>query len=74
MLKFVEFVGVKNKYNKTVIIAAMKAVYHFMQQSKADNFQGFINELPQLKNNFKALIGSHYSFDVFNLDKAKESF
>ncbi len=72
--KFVEFVGATDKYNKTLTIASMKAVYHFMLKSKADNFKDFIIEFPQLKNNFKGLISTHYSFDVFNLEEAKAEY
>jgi len=68
---FVEYVGAIDKYNKTLTIAATKAVYHFMQKSKSDNFQAFIEESPRLNTDFKALMGSHYSFDIYNSDKAK---
>lgn len=68
---FVEFVGAKDKYNKTVTIAAIKAVYHFMLKSKKDNFKDFIAEHPRLKTNFKDLLDCHYSFDVFNSNEAK---
>ena len=71
---FVEFVGAKDKYNKTLTIVAIKAVNHFMNQSKSDNFKDFIVEFPQLKTNFKQLIDSHYSFDIFNSEKAKTEF
>ncbi|WP_108808555.1 hypothetical protein [Aquimarina spinulae] len=71
---FVEFVGAKDKYNKTLTIVATKAVNHFMNQSKSDNFKDFIVEFPQLKTNFKQLIDNHYSFDIFNSEKAKTEF
>ncbi|EZH74298.1 hypothetical protein ATO12_15645 [Aquimarina atlantica] len=71
---FVEFVGAKDKYNTTVTIVATKAVNHFMNQSKSDNFKDFIAEFPQLKTNFKQLINSHYSFDIFDSEKAKTEF
>ena len=71
---FVESVGAKNKYNKTLTVAAIKAVYHFMQKSKSDNFKDFIAEFPRLKSHFKALMDSHYSFDIYNSEKAKHEF
>lgn len=71
---FVEFAGAKDKYNTTLTIAAIRAVGHFMAKSNAVNFKDFIEEFPQLKNNFKTLIESHYSFDVFNSLKAKAEF
>ncbi|MDO5977501.1 hypothetical protein [Flavivirga spongiicola] len=74
LLKFVDFSGVKDKYNKTLTIAALQAVYHFMQMSDKDNFKDFIDEHQQLNDNFKELMASHYSFDIFNSDKAKTEF
>ncbi|MEL6719014.1 MAG: hypothetical protein AAFP82_09885 [Bacteroidota bacterium] len=71
---FVAHVGAKDKYNRTLTVAAIHAVSHFMQLSKADNFPEFIAEFPQLKSEFKALIATHYSFDVFNSAKAKTHF
>ena len=52
----------------------MSAVNHFKEQSKSDNFNGFIIEFSQLKNNFKALIASHYSFDIFKSIRSKTEF
>ncbi|OIQ22364.1 hypothetical protein [Lacinutrix sp. MedPE-SW] len=71
---FVEFVGAKDKYNVTLTLAAIKAVYHFMRKSKSDNFKNFIAEFPRLKNNFKDLMSYHYGFDIYNSDKAKTKF
>lgn len=71
---FAEFVGAKNKYNMTVTISAIKAVYHFMLKSNYDNFKDFIAGFPRLKYNFKELMACHYGFDIFNSDKAKREF
>ena len=74
LMNFVEFAGAKEKYHKTLTIAAIKAVDHFIRQSKSSNFKDFISEFPELKTDFKTLINSHYSFDVFNSKKAKNEF
>jgi len=71
---FAEFLGVKNKYNKTLTIAALKAVNHFYMKSRTDNFKDFINEFPRLKTNFKDLMACHYGFDIYNSDIAKKEF
>jgi hypothetical protein len=71
---FVAFIGSKDKYNTTLTIAGISAVNHFIQRSHSSNFKDFIKEFPRLKNNFKALIKSHYSFDVFNSKKAKRKY
>jgi hypothetical protein len=72
--KFVQFVGATDKYHKTLTIAAVRAVNHFIKQSNTYNFKGFIDEFPQLKTDFKTLINSHYSIDVFNSEFAKIRF
>ncbi|MCC1483687.1 hypothetical protein [Winogradskyella immobilis] len=72
--KFVVFVGARDKYNATLTVAAVYITHHFMQKSKSSNFKDFIIEFPRLKTSFKALIESHYSFDVFNLETAKAAY
>lgn len=71
---FVVHVGAEDKYNITLTIAAIEAVNHFIGKSRSNTFKEFIAEFPQLKNNFKGLIESHYSFDIFNSEKAKKEF
>lgn len=74
LVAYVNHLGATNKYNTTLTVAAVKAVYHFMQNSTASEFKGFIAEFPQLKNEFKRLMHCHYSFDIFNSQKAKNKF
>lgn len=71
---FVEYVGATDKYNTTLTIAAIKAVYHFMCKSDSKNFKEFIAEFPRLKNSFKELMASHYGFDIYNSEIAKKKF
>jgi N-formylglutamate deformylase len=71
---FVSHVGAQDKYHKTLTIVAAQAVSHFMTRSKSDNFVDFIKEFPQLKNNFKELINSHYSIDILNSARAKNEY
>lgn len=71
---YTTIVGASGKYNTTVTIAAIRAVHHFMQRSQSQTFQEFIKEYPRLKTNFKELMHSHYSVDIFSLDAAKSSF
>ncbi|MFC5045465.1 hypothetical protein ACFSTE_18130 [Aquimarina hainanensis] len=71
---FVAYVGAMDKYHVTITIMAIRAVDHFMKQSNTDNFQDFINESPQLKTDFKALVRSHYTNDIFTVAKARTEF
>ncbi len=74
LLTFVKAIGATGKYNKTLTIVAVRAVHHFMQKSTADGFESFMLEFPQLKSGFKDLINSHYTFDIFNSERAKVDF
>lgn len=71
---FVTFVGATDKYHTTLTVAAIRAVAHFMRKSHTSSFKEFIAEFPQLKTDFKQLINSHYSFDIFTNEKAKKQF
>lgn len=71
---FSEPVGESEKFNKTLTIAAVNAVHHFIQKSKSNTFRGFIREFPRLKNDFRGLISAHYRIDIFNSEIAKKEY
>lgn len=71
---YVDRLGARNRYNETLTVAAIKAVYHFMRKSGTDNFRDFITENPRLKTNFKDLLSFHYRMDIFNSPLAKEKY
>ena len=72
--EYVFYLGATDKYNETVTIAAIKAVYHFMLKSGAETFQDFISSHPRLKADFKTLIRQHYTTNVFQSEEAKKRF
>lgn len=72
--KFVAHVGATDKYHTTLTIVAVRAVDHFMQKSDHSNFKTFIAAFPKLKSDFKTLINSHYSYDIFQSEKARNEF
>ncbi|MCW3075768.1 MAG: hypothetical protein JWO32_377 [Bacteroidetes bacterium] len=71
---FVDFAGEKDKYNKTLTVAAIKVVNHFIKKSNSLTFESFISEFPRLKFNFKDLMNQHYRLDIFNSVEAKIKF
>lgn len=71
---FAESLAVYDKFNKTVTIASVKTMNHFMQKAEADNFRDFIAEFPRLLTNFKDILGQHYGFNVFADKQAKREF
>ena len=71
---FTATVGAVSKYNKTVTVAAIRAVYHFMKRSACADFRSFVEENYRLKTNFKDLMNAHYRTDIFKSDHAKSSY
>lgn len=64
----------ETKYNKTVTIAAIRAVFHFILKSKSDNFKDFIDEFPRLLFEFRDLLGYHYAFNIFDSEEARTTY
>ncbi|MBL7703481.1 MAG: hypothetical protein JNM14_14615 [Ferruginibacter sp.] len=71
---YVVSLGAADKYNKTLTVAAIKAVSHFISRSDAGNFPEFILEFPRLKYNFKELMAFHYRMDIYNSETAKRHY
>ncbi len=71
---YAAYYGAKDKFNKTVTIAAVKTMQHFMEKSSATSFQDLLKEFPQLANSFRDLLSKHYSFNVFSDPAAKKEF
>lgn len=59
------------KFYLTLTIAAIKAVAHFMNKSKGRDFLTLLQEFPKLKTDFSELLQAHYSFDIFEYEKAR---
>jgi hypothetical protein len=74
LLQFVDHVGARDKFNKTVTVAAIRAVNHFINKSKSESFADFIQEFPRLKYNFKELLAFHYGYEIFKSEKAKKEY
>ena len=60
------------KYNATVTFASIQIIKHFIEKSNTYDFQDFINEFPQLKGNFKEILATYYSGDIFTSKEAKK--
>lgn len=66
--------GATEKFNKTVTIASIKVVDHFMQKSKSTDFQGLIKEFPGIITDFRGLLLRHYGYNVFADKRAKQEY
>ena len=71
---YTKHLGASDKYNETVTIAAMRAIYHFRLKSDANNFRDFISGAPRLKTSFRELMDSHYSENIFKSPIAKNQY
>ncbi|WP_336517671.1 hypothetical protein [Pollutibacter soli] len=71
LINYTNALGVRSKFNKTLTVAAVRAVWHFMQKENIDDFDLFVERFPRLKNDFRKLIDSHYGYDIFNNPMAK---
>lgn len=69
---FASFHGDHQKFNKTITNASVYAVQHFMEDEHT--FEEFIEKNPQLLSDLKALINSHYSYDIFVVENARKLF
>ncbi len=66
--------GDGTKFNKTLTVASVKVMHHFIKKAKATNFNALIIEFPHLRRNFLDLLKAHYKVDIFNSEKAKQEF
>ena len=66
--------GATDKFNKTVTIASVKTMAHFMQKSPNDTFPELMHRFPKLNGDFRDLLGQHYGFNVFADKRAKKEF
>jgi len=71
---FVGSVGASDKYNKTITIAAIKAVNHFINKADIGDFRDFIQTFPRLKFNFKEQMAFHYQADIYTFETAKKEY
>ncbi len=74
ILRFDQVHDKGEKFNKTVTVACVKAVNHFMNRSSTRDFRTLLEEFPKLKSDLKGLIETHYGIDIFNSPKAKKQF
>ena len=74
ILAFVKPLGAEEKFNKTLTVASMKMVNHFMEKTETDTFQDFIQAFPTLKYGFKQLVDQHYSFDILKDERTRKEY
>ncbi|MEL7221443.1 MAG: hypothetical protein AAGJ93_09005 [Bacteroidota bacterium] len=63
--------GAAKNHNHTVTVAAVKVVAHFMGRANEDSFAELVIKFARMKHQFKELLFSHYSIDIFNEEAAR---
>jgi hypothetical protein len=74
ILAFVKPLGAEEKFNKTLTVASMNMVNHFMEKAQTDTFLDFIQAFPPLKYGFKQLLDQHYSFDILKDERTRKEY
>ncbi len=72
--KYTNALGVPEKYNETVTVAAINAIDHFRSKTGTTNFRDFIKENTRLVTSFKELMAAHYNDDIFNSAEARQKY
>ncbi len=72
--EFAEKYNAEGKYNATVTFASIQIMNDFIEKSNTYDFQDFITEFPQLKSNFKDLLQTYYSEDIFKSTKQNSKY
>lgn len=63
---YTKALGVADKFNLTLTIAALKVINHFTEKSSAESFDIFVAEFPRLNTHFSELLAQHYSGAIFS--------
>lgn len=58
-----------NQYNSSELNRAyIEIIDYFMDKSTGNDFEKLLSEFPRLKYNFKALVKTHYGYDILKND------
>lgn len=71
---YVAYLSADDKYHVTLTAAATKVIHQFMKKSRSSGFKEFLTEFPELKADFKELVQSRYSFNIFESKEAKTRY
>lgn len=71
---YAEYYGATTKFNKTVTVASVKLLSYYILMSKSTDFKGLIIEFPEVLSNFKTVLTTYYSYNVFADIDAKKEF
>ena len=61
-----------DKFNKTLTRAYTEIVQHFMDKTTSNDFDKLLKEFPRLKFDFKALVKTHYGYNILKEHRRQE--
>ena len=60
------------KFNKTLTRAYAEIIQHFMDKTPTNDFEKLLKEFPRLKYDFKALVKTHYGYNILKEHRREE--
>ena len=72
--KYASALGVTDKFQYTLTQAALMIIYARKQQGSSQDFNGFLEQNPDLVNDMMGVLLRHYSADVLSSALAKSQF
>lgn len=61
-----------DKFNRTLTRAYTEIVQHFMDKTPTNDFNKLLKEFPRLQYDFKALVKTHYGFNILKEHRKEE--
>lgn len=61
-----------DKFNRTLTRAYTEIVQHFMDKTPTNDFAKLLKEFPRLKYDFKALVKTHYGYNILKEHRKEE--
>ena len=72
--RYVNHIGMGDKFNMTLSVASVKLISKFIDQYHCKTFESLNHRVPQLQNNFIALIEVYYTKIYYNSIQAKKEY
>ena len=61
-----------DKFNRTLTRAYTEILQHFMDKTPTNDFDKLLKEFPRLKYDFKALVKTHYGYNILKEHRKEE--
>lgn len=72
--RFDRVFGSGEKFHRTITMASVGIINHFIRKSGATDFQSLIVQYPVLVNDFRRLLFTHYSKELINTPESRHKY